>query len=127
MIVDRTSQPGGRRVALALGICTALFLSDVLSPIEMNGAQLYPLALLPLYRVGNKSLLWGACALAIALIIAGFAVSPSPDSWNGITMRAFSVLMVAVTAVSFSRLSGYERKLLLESLTDPLTGLLNRR
>src|SRR5260221_10453461 len=126
MIVDRTNQPAGRRVALALGICSALFLSDLVSPIEMNEAQLYPLALLPLYRVGNKSLLWGACALTIALIIAGFALSPPADFWDGITMRSFSVLMVAITAVSFSRLSGYERKLLLQSLTDPLTGLLNR-
>jgi diguanylate cyclase (GGDEF)-like protein len=104
-----------------------LFLSDLVTPMEMNEAQLYPLALVPLYRVKIRHVLPLFCGLGIALIVGGYALSPSPDLWDGITTRTFSVMMLVVTAFSLIKLSGYERKLLMQSLTDPLTGLLNRR
>ena len=45
------------RIAFSLAICAGLFLSDLITPVEMNEVQLYPLALLPLYRVQIRFLL----------------------------------------------------------------------
>lgn len=115
------------RVALAFGLCAFLFLSDLVTPMEMNEAQLYPLALVPLYRVKIRHVLLPFCGLGIALIVGGYALSPSADLWDGITTRTFSVMMLSATAFSLIKLSDYERKLLMQSLTDPLTGPLNRR
>jgi diguanylate cyclase (GGDEF)-like protein len=115
------------RIAFSLALCAGLFLSDLITPVEMNEVQLYPLALLPLYRVQLRFLLPLISVSAIALIVLGYCLEPDPDFWDGLSNRTFSVVMVVVTALSLGRLAVSERKLTLRALTDPLTGVFNRR
>jgi len=115
------------RIVGALALCAALFVSDLLTPVEMNEVQLYPVALLPLYRVQLRFLLPLFSALTIALIVLGYSIAPDPDFWDGLSNRTFSILMVGVTALCLARLAVSERKLMLRALTDPLTGVFNRR
>jgi diguanylate cyclase (GGDEF)-like protein len=115
------------RIAFSLALCAGLFLSDLITPVEMNEVQLYPLALLPLYRVQLRYLLPLISVSAIALIVLGYCLEPDPDFWDGLSNRTFSVVMVVVTALSLGRLAVSERKLTLRALTDPLTGVFNRR
>jgi diguanylate cyclase (GGDEF)-like protein len=93
----------------------------------MNEAQLYPVALLPLYRIRSKLLLWGVAGLAMALAVAGFVLDPPPEMGGKVTNRFLAVIVVFATAIAMSKLAEFERRLLIESMTDPLTGLLNRR
>jgi diguanylate cyclase (GGDEF)-like protein len=114
------------RVSVACLVCFGLFTSDMFS-INMNESQLYPLAMLPLYRIRTRALLWIICGLAIVLTVAGYFIAPPPDIWNGLANRAFSLVVIGVTVLGMGKLADYEHKLLIESMTDPLTGLLNRR
>jgi len=114
------------RVSVACLVCFVLFTSDMLS-INMNESQLYPLAMLPLYRIRTRSLLWIICGLTIVLTVAGYLIAPPPDIWNGLANRIFSLVVIGVTVLGMGKLADYEHKLLIESMTDPLTGLLNRR
>jgi diguanylate cyclase (GGDEF)-like protein len=93
----------------------------------MNEVQLYPLAFLPLYRVQLRFLLPLFAAISIALIVLGYSLAPDPDFWDGLSNRTFSIVMVVVTVVALIRLATSERKLTLRALTDPLTGVFNRR
>jgi diguanylate cyclase (GGDEF)-like protein len=115
------------RIALSLALCAGLFMSDLKTPVEMNEVQLYPLAFLPLYRVQLRFLLPTFGLLTIALIVLGYSLAPDPDFWDGLSNRTFSVVMVLVTAASLGRLAVSERTLMLRALTDPLTGVFNRR
>ncbi|MEJ0072347.1 MAG: diguanylate cyclase [Pseudomonadota bacterium] len=115
------------RIVIALVICGALFVSDLVMSVEMNEVQLYPLVLLPLYRVQLRYLLPVFSVLAIGLIVLGYCLAPDPDFWDGLSNRTFSIVMVVVTALSLGRLAVSERKLMLRALTDPLTGVFNRR
>jgi diguanylate cyclase (GGDEF)-like protein len=119
--------PDAGRAAIALWLCVALFVSDLATPVEMNEAQLYPVALLPLYRVRSRLLLWLGAGVAASLAAAGYLLDPPPDIVDGATNRIFSIIVVFTTALAMTKLAEYEHKLLLESITDPLTGLLNRR
>jgi diguanylate cyclase (GGDEF)-like protein len=115
------------RIIAAVLFCAILFVSDLLSTVEMNESQLYPLALILLYGVRTRYLLQGFCALAIGLTLLGYGLDPPTDVWDGVTNRAFSIIVVLGTAICLTKLSQYERRLLIQSMTDPLTGLLNRR
>ena len=115
------------RITLAVLICIALFLSDLVTPVEMNEVQLYPIAFLPLYRVQVRFLLPLFAVISIALIVLGYSLVPDPDFWDGLSNRTFSVLMVLGTAIALGRLATAERRLMLRALTDPLTGVFNRR
>jgi diguanylate cyclase (GGDEF)-like protein len=119
--------PDPGRAAIAVLLCVGLFVSDLATPVEMNEAQLYPVALLPLYRVRSKLLLWIAATAAAGLAGLGYVLDPPPDFWDGATNRMFSIIVVLVTALAMTKLAEYEHRLLMESITDPLTGLLNRR
>jgi diguanylate cyclase (GGDEF)-like protein len=83
--------------------------------------------LLPLYRVPMKHLVAGFAALSIALIVLGYSLDPEDDFWDGLSNRTFSIVMVVLTSVSLHRLATSERQLMLRALTDPLTGVFNRR
>ena len=115
------------RIAVAIAIFAGLFVSDLITPVEMNEVQLYPVALLPLYRVQLRLLMPFFSIVAITLIVLGYCIAPDPDFWDGLSNRTFSVVMVVVTAASLMRLAISERKLTLRALTDPLTGVFNRR
>ncbi|MBV8167012.1 MAG: GGDEF domain-containing protein [Alphaproteobacteria bacterium] len=115
------------RLGLAVVLCVMLFISDLVVPVEMNEVQLYPLALLPLYRIQLRWLLPLFTAITIALIVLGYSLEPDPDFWDGLSNRTFSVVMVVLIAITLSRLASAERKLMLRALTDPLTGVFNRR
>jgi diguanylate cyclase (GGDEF)-like protein len=119
--------PDVARAAIAVLLCVALFVSDLATPVEMNESQLYPVALLPLYRVRSKLLLWLGAAVAASLAAAGYLLDPPPDIIDGATNRIFSIIVVFTTALAMTKLAEYEHRLLIESITDPLTGLLNRR
>jgi diguanylate cyclase (GGDEF)-like protein len=119
--------PEWLRVGFACLVCVGLFTSDLFSATEMNEAQLYPIAMLPLYRIRTRYLLWIICSLAAVLTVVGYLIAPSPDIWNGMTNRVVSLLVIGVTVFGMGRLAAYEERLLIESMTDPLTGLLNRR
>jgi diguanylate cyclase (GGDEF)-like protein len=93
----------------------------------MNEAQLYPIAILPLYRIRTRYLLWIICGLTAVLTVAGYLIAPSDDMWGGMTNRVFSLAVIGVTVFGMGKLADYEQRLLIESMTDPLTGLLNRR
>jgi diguanylate cyclase (GGDEF)-like protein len=118
--------PEWSRVSVACLVCVGLFTLDMFS-VDMNESQLYPLAMLPLYRIRTRSLLWIICGLTIVLTVAGYVIAPQPDIWKGLANRAFSLIVIAVTVLGMGKLADYEHKLLVESMTDPLTGLLNRR
>ncbi len=115
------------RLGLAIGLAILLFVSDLVVPVEMNEVQLYPLTLLPLYRIQLRWLLPLFTALAIALIVLGYSLAPDPDFWDGLSNRTFSIVMVVLIAITLGRLASAERKLMLRALTDPLTGVFNRR
>jgi diguanylate cyclase (GGDEF)-like protein len=125
--MDGVTRMDWLRIGLSLAICAALFLSDLILPIEMNETQLYPLALVPLYRVQRRYLLAAFSLLAIGLIVAGYVASPDLDFWDGLSNKSFSIVMIVVTAVCLARLASSERQLTLRALTDPLTGVFNRR
>jgi diguanylate cyclase (GGDEF)-like protein len=115
------------RIIAALLFCTALFCSDLYSTVEMNESQLYPLALILLYGVRFRYALQVGCAITIVLTIMGYAIDPPSDVWDGVTNRAFSIVVLLGTTICLTKLSRYERRLIVQSMTDPLTGLLNRR
>src|SRR5271170_5386432 len=115
------------RIIVACLFCAGLFASDLFSTVEMNESQLYPLALILLYGVRIRYLLQAVCALTILLTVLGYALDPPTDVWDGVTNRAFSITVVLGTAICLTKLSQYERRLVVQSMTDPLTGLLNRR
>jgi diguanylate cyclase (GGDEF)-like protein len=115
------------RVTVAATVCFGLFTSDLFSSVEMNESQLYPIALLPLYRVRMRNLLWIMCGLTAVLTVAGYLIAPPADIWDGVTNRVFSLLVIGVTVAGMSKMAEYEHKLFIDSVTDPLTGLLNRR
>jgi diguanylate cyclase (GGDEF)-like protein len=93
----------------------------------MNESQLYPIALLPLYRIRPRYLLWIIGGLTAVLTVGGYLIAPPADVWDGVTNRVFSLLVIAVTVVGMSKMADYEHKMFINSVTDPLTGLLNRR
>jgi diguanylate cyclase (GGDEF)-like protein len=115
------------RAAFASALCLGLFMSDLVTSVEMNESQLFPVAMMTLYRIRTKLILWLVGGLAIALTIAGYGLSPPADIWDGVTNRVFSVAVILITMVGMTKLAEYEHRLLIESMTDPLTGLLNRR
>jgi diguanylate cyclase (GGDEF)-like protein len=115
------------RVCFACLVCFGLFTSDLFSSTEMNESQLYPIAMLPLYRIRTRYLLWIICSLTALLTVAGYLIAPSDDLWGGMTNRVFSLAVIGVTVFGMGKLADYEQRLLIESMTDPLTGLLNRR
>jgi diguanylate cyclase (GGDEF)-like protein len=116
-----------KRALAAVALLIALFFSDVITRVEFNETQLYPAVLLLLYRAREKRLIWGLAAIAVALAIGGYVIDPPPNFWDGITNRLFSVVLIGVTAVGLTKLAEHEQRLVHESKTDPLTGLLNRR
>ncbi|MEJ0069736.1 MAG: GGDEF domain-containing protein [Pseudomonadota bacterium] len=126
MIAAWLKLPEWARVGVACLVCLGLFTLDM-SSVDMNESQLYPLAMLPLYRIRTRSLLWIICGLAIVLTIAGYMIAPPPDIWKGLANRGFSLVVIGVTMLGMDKLADHEHQLLIESMTDPLTGLLNRR
>jgi diguanylate cyclase (GGDEF)-like protein len=127
MIAAWLNGPDWLRAAVVLMLCGSLFFSDVHTAVDLNEAQLYPGALLLLYRPRDKRLPWLVAGAAIALAIVGYLMAPSADIWDGVTNRAFSILMILVTAYGLGRLAQNEQRLLLAAMVDPLTGVLNRR
>jgi diguanylate cyclase (GGDEF)-like protein len=115
------------RAAVAAAAMICLFFSDVVVPIEFNESQLYPAAILLLYRAREKRLIWALAGFAVVLAIGGYVIDPPANFWDGITNRLFSVLLVGVTALGLTKLADHEQRLIHESKTDPLTGLFNRR
>ncbi|MBI3516667.1 MAG: GGDEF domain-containing protein [Proteobacteria bacterium] len=115
------------RIAAAVVFSTLLFVSDQISTVDTNEAQLYPLALICLYRLRRRYVLQIVCGLCVFYTIAGYVLDPPADIWDGVTNRTFSIIVLLGAMVCLSKLSEYERALLMQSMTDPLTGLLNRR
>jgi diguanylate cyclase (GGDEF)-like protein len=115
------------RVMVACLVCFALFTADLFSSRELNEAQLYPIAMLPLYRIRTRYLLWIICSLTAVMTLAGYLIEPSDDMWGGMTNRVISLFVIGLTVFGMGKLATYEERLLIESMTDPLTGLLNRR
>jgi diguanylate cyclase (GGDEF)-like protein len=95
--------------------------------VEMNESQLYPAALLLLYRAQDRRLVWGAAGFAIVLTVLGYALDPPLNVWDGVTNRTFSILVIVISTIGLVELAKHERRLLIETMTDPLTGVLNRR
>jgi diguanylate cyclase (GGDEF)-like protein len=115
------------RIIAAFAFCFALFISDQITSVEVNEAQLYPLALICLYRVRTRYVLQICCAVAVLFTIIGYLADPPADIMDGLTNRTFSIVVILGTALCLNKLSEYERRLLVQSMTDSLTGLLNRR
>ena len=115
------------RAAVSAVLMLCLFFSDVIVPIEFNESQLYPAAIVLLYRAREKRLIWALTGFAVALAVGGYIIDPPANFWDGITNRLFSVLLIGVTAVGLTKLADHEERLIHESKTDPLTGLFNRR
>jgi diguanylate cyclase (GGDEF)-like protein len=115
------------RIIAAFAFCLALFISDQITSVEVNEAQLYPLALICLYRVRVRYVLQICCAVAVLFTIVGYLSDPPTDVMDGLTNRTFSIIVILGTALCLNKLSEYERRLLVQSMTDSLTGLLNRR
>ena len=119
--------PAAGRAAVAALACLSLFISDTITSVEMNESQLYPIALMLLYRVRSRWLLGSLTAFAVFLAVAGYLIDPPADIMDGVTNRAFSVITIVAVALGMVKLASHEHRLLMESITDPLTGLLNRR
>jgi diguanylate cyclase (GGDEF)-like protein len=127
MVETWLKTPEWARAAVASLLCLGLFASDLFTSVEMNESQLYPVAMMLLYRIRAKPILWLVGGLAIALTVAGYAIVPPVDVWDGVTNRVFAIAVIVITMLGMTKLAQYEHRLLLESMTDPLTGLLNRR
>ncbi len=119
--------PGPVRALGSASICLLLFFSDIVTSVEMNESQLYPIAMMPLYRLRSKKLLWSVAIFAIFLALFGYIIDPPTEFTDGMTNRAFSVITIIAVALGMTKLAEHEQRLLIESITDPLTGLLNRR
>jgi len=119
--------PDWVRASCAGVLCFGLFTSDLITPVELNESQLYPLAILLLYRVRAPALLWSFFVLAGMLTVAGYVIEPTGSVWDGVTNRIFSLLVIGVTVLGMGKMADYEHLLFIRSVTDPLTGLLNRR
>ena len=127
MVESWLKLPEWVRVLVACLVCFALFTADLVSSRELNEAQLYPIAMLPLYRIRTRYLLWIICSLTVVMTLAGYLIEPSDDMWGGMTNRVISLFVIGLTVFGMGKLATYEERLLIESMTDPLTGLLNRR
>ncbi len=119
--------PDPARAAIAGLVCVALFVSDTITSVDLNESQLYPIVMMALYRVQRRPLIWGITGLAVFLAVAGYLADPPPDIWDGVTNRAFAVVTILAVSYGVTKLTAHEQRLLIESITDPLTGLLNRR
>src|SRR5262249_36590477 len=115
------------RAVVAVLLCCGLLASDLITKVEMNESQLYPVALVLLYRVENRRLIWGTAGLAILFTVLGYALDPPDSIWAGVTNRTFSTVVVMVGAFGLVGLAKEERRLLVETMADPLPGVLNRR
>src|SRR5579885_2197418 len=91
--------PEWGRAATAALLCVGLFTSDLVTSVEMNESQLYPVAMVTLYRIRNRSIVWLLGGLAVALTVAGYLMAPPADVWDGMTNRAFSLLVIVLTVV----------------------------
>src|SRR5581483_9376835 len=118
--------PEWARAAIAILLCAALFTSDLVTSVEMNESQLYPVVMVTLYRIRARPIVWLVGGLAACLTVAGYLLAPPADVWDGVTNRAFSLAVIVLTIVGMTKLTQHEHRLLMESMTDPLTGLLNR-
>ncbi|MBI3515613.1 MAG: GGDEF domain-containing protein, partial [Proteobacteria bacterium] len=127
MIAAWLNVPERLRALVAAALCAALFLSDLITKVEMNESQLYPAALLLLYRARDRRLIWYAAGFAVFLTALGYALDPPDNIWDGVTNRSFSILVIAISAVGLIELAKHEQRLVEETITDPLTGVLNRR
>ena len=127
MIAAWLKVPERWRAAVAILLCCGLLGSDLITKVEMNESQLYPVALVLLYRVEDRRLIWGTAGLAVLFTVLGYALDPPPSVWDGVTNRSFSILVLVVSTFGLIELAKHERRLLLETMTDPLTGVLNRR
>jgi diguanylate cyclase (GGDEF)-like protein len=119
--------PAAGRAGVAALACLGLFVSDTITSVEMNESQLYPIALMLLYRVRSRRLIAALTAFAVFLAVAGYLIDPPADIMDGVTNRVFSIVTIVAVAFGMVKLTEHEHRLLIESITDPLTGLLNRR
>lgn len=116
------------RAVAALLLCGGLLASDLVTSVHWNEAQLYPLALIPLYRVQSRLLIWAVAGVAVGFTILGYWAAPPDDPFGGgIVNRLFAILLVGMTALAMIKVAQYEVELVGQSVVDPLTGLLNRR
>ena len=97
------------RIIAAFGFCCVLFVSDQVTSVEINEAQLYPLALICLYRVRVPYVLQICCAMTVIFTIAGYLVDPPTDLTDGLTNRTFSVIVILGTALCLNKLSAGRR------------------
>src|SRR5215467_1787929 len=90
--------PDAGRAAIAAVICLALFTSDIVTSVDLNESQLYPVVMMLLYRVRSKQLLWGVMILASFLAWAGYIIDPPENIWDGVTNRVFSAITIIAVA-----------------------------
>jgi diguanylate cyclase (GGDEF)-like protein len=119
----RQSRSQGLLQALgALVVMAALLIGHDRLPDQPVLFQLWPLSLLPLYRLRARFVLETAWALATALVL--IAAWSTGTAWiHGLVAAA----MVAVAAIALKLIGKREHRLELQAYTDPLSGAFNRR
>ncbi len=113
------------RVAGASAGCLAIFLLDLATAPSPIATQLYPAVFAALYGARSRRTAIVFWVAAVALIGAG----ASPWTLGGLDAggRALSVVMVSLAAIVSARQFDRESSLRRAAVTDPLTGVLNRR
>src|SRR5262249_13808166 len=105
-------------------LMAVLLIAHDLVPGEPVLFQLWPLSLLPLYRLRARFVLEAAWALATALIVIAAWSTGTASTW---AHAVVAIAMVAVAAVAIKLVCKREHRLELAAYTDPLSGALNRR
>ena len=121
----RQSRSQGLLQALGAALLmAALLMTHDLVPGEPALFQLWPLSLLPLYRLRTRFALEAGWVLATALIVIAAWSTGAATSW---AHAVVAIAMVAVAAVALKLIGKREHRLEQAAYTDPLSGALNRR
>ncbi|MBV8165470.1 MAG: diguanylate cyclase [Alphaproteobacteria bacterium] len=109
-------------------LMAALLIVHDLVPGEPVLFQLWPLSLMPLYRLRARFALEAGWALATALIVvAAWATGTAQGAGTIWAHAVVAIAMVAVAAVALKLIGKREHRLEQAAYTDPLSGALNRR
>ncbi len=125
----RQSRSQGLLQALGAALLmAALLIAHDLVPGEPVLFQLWPLSLMPLYRLRARFTLEAGWALATALIVvAAWSTGTAQGAGTTWAHAVVAIAMVAVAAVALKLIGKREHRLEQAAYTDPLSGALNRR
>jgi len=111
-------------VRLCFAFAAALSIADYTTSDVIAFPYIYMLGLLALYRVQANGLYTLYASFASTLIVATTLIGPSPSHWGNALFAIGMLFAFSRTVVDQVRTT---ERLMTLAMTDPLTGILNRR